>query len=117
MDVTERIQAIITTEGLTVATFARKIGIHDQTIRGIVVQRRNKPGFNVLSKIVLAFPTINSEWLLTGKGEMNIPQKAINKKISIEELVLYIKEKDEQIELLVKENLKLSKEKQEKNNQ
>lgn len=94
---------------MTVASFARTLGLGDQTIRGIVVQRRNKPSFEVLSKIIEAFPTVNAEWLLTGKGEM------INSKLpfqtqtdtAIKELIDYIKEKDQRIEQLIQENTSL----------
>lgn len=63
MDVIERINSIITAEGLNVASFARIVGIGDQTIRGIVVQKRNKPGFEVLSRILETFLDVNAEWL------------------------------------------------------
>ena len=42
MDIIERLQEVINYEGITVSAFARKIGVVDQTIRGIVVQKRNK---------------------------------------------------------------------------
>ena len=53
MDIIDRLQEIIDYAGLNVSSFAKKIGVVDQTIRGIVVQRRNKPGFDILAKILL----------------------------------------------------------------
>ena len=41
MDIIDRLQEIIDYAGLNVSSFAKKIGVVDQTIRGIVVQRRN----------------------------------------------------------------------------
>ena len=70
MDIIDRLQEIIDYAGLNVSSFAKKIGVVDQTIRGIVVQRRNKPGFDILAKILQTFTWINAEWLITGKGEM-----------------------------------------------
>lgn len=109
MDVIDRIKMIIDNTGMTVASFARTLGFCDQTIRGIVVQRRNKPSFEILSKVIEAFPTISAEWLLTGRGEM------INSKLSfqrptdigIKEFIDHIKEKDQIIERLIQENMTL----------
>ena len=46
MEIIERVQKIIDKEGLNVSSFAKRIAVVDQTVRGIVVQRRNKPGFD-----------------------------------------------------------------------
>ena len=74
MDIIDRLQEIINYSDLNVSSFAKKIGVVDQTIRGIVVQRRNKPGFDILAKILQTFTWVDAEWLITGKGEM-IKQK------------------------------------------
>lgn len=47
MDIIDRLQEIINYSDLNVSSFAKKIGVVDQTIRGIVVQMRNKPGFDI----------------------------------------------------------------------
>ena len=39
MDIIDRLQEIINYSDLNVSSFAKKIGVVDQTIRGIVVQR------------------------------------------------------------------------------
>ncbi len=39
MDIIERLQELITSEGLTVSGFAKKLGVVDQTIRGIVYRK------------------------------------------------------------------------------
>lgn len=109
MDILDRIKAIITTEGITVASFARKIGMGDQVIRNIVVQRRNNPSFEVLYKIIEAYPMISAEWLLTGRGAMkkeqfNIPE---NNAETTVELITYLREKDVRIEQLIQENMSL----------
>lgn len=108
MDVIERIQQIISSESLTVSSFSRKIGVGDQTIRGIVVQRRNKPGFEVIAKIIQTFNWLNPEWLITGNGEM-VKTEIVNKGESnsqMSELIKYLREKDEKIERLIEENAK-----------
>lgn len=109
MDILDRIKEIITTEGINVASFARKIGMGDQVIRNIVVQRRNNPSFEVLYKIIEAYPMISAEWLLTGKGTMKKEQLNISAPPTeaIVELITYLKEKDLKIEQLIQENMSL----------
>ena len=109
MDVIERLQKIIDEEGLTIPAFARKIGVVDQTIRGIVVQKRNKPGYDVLVKILQTFNWINAEWLITGKGEMrkSNPEENSEDSQQLIELIKYLREKDEKIEKLIEEKTEL----------
>ena len=105
MDIIDRLQEIIDYAGLNVSSFAKKIGVVDQTIRGIVVQRRNKPGFDILAKILQTFTWINAEWLITGKGEM-IKQETTAKtenSPSLTELIQYLREKDLKIQKLIQE--------------
>lgn len=106
MEIIERIQKIMEREGLNVASFARRIGVVDQTIRGIVVQRRNKPGFDLIVRILQTFDWVNAEWLILGVGEMSKPeQENLNNPelYSIKDLVMYLKEKDVKIEKLIEE--------------
>ena len=93
-------------EGLNVASFARRVGVVDQTIRGIVVQRRNKPGFDLMVKILQTFTWVNPEWLILGVGEMSrsaFENMDSLQQQSIKDLVLYLKEKDIKIEKLIEE--------------
>ena len=100
MDIIDRLQEIIDYAGLNVSSFAKKIG---------VVQRRNKPGFDILAKILQTFTWINAEWLITGKGEM-IKQETTAKtenSPSLTELIQYLREKDLKIEKLIEEKTEL----------
>ncbi|MBQ2787363.1 MAG: helix-turn-helix transcriptional regulator [Bacteroidaceae bacterium] len=106
MDVIERIQKIIEHEKLSVSSFARKMGVGDQTIRGIVVQKRNKPGFDLIVKMLQTFDWVSAEWLLLGQGSMEKDENDVENveyKRSLEELISYLKEKDEKIEKLIEE--------------
>lgn len=109
MDIIDRMNAIMAAEEMSVAAFARKLGLADQTIRGIVIQRRNKPGFDILSKIIEIFPHVSAEWLLTGRGVMIKSSSAARPEADgVEtELFQYIKDKDDKIERLLLENLHL----------
>lgn len=106
MGIIERIQKIMEKEGLNVASFARRVGVVDQTIRGIVVQRRNKPGFDLIVRILQTFAWVNAEWLILGVGEMSKPEQenvSNQEQYSIKDLVIYLKEKDVKIEKLIEE--------------
>ena len=70
MDIFSRIEKIIELEGLTVASFSKKIGIGDQTIRNIVVQKRNEPSLKVIMAIAQSFDWLNLDWLICGSGDI-----------------------------------------------
>lgn len=113
MDICERIKQLIEDQNMTIASFARKIGVGDQTVRGIVVQKRNKPGYDVILKIVQTFEWLNMEWLITGEGEMRkaeIKQQTYEKdtsNVNMGMFLEYLKEKDGKIEKLIEENISL----------
>lgn len=77
MDIADRLNEIIKHEGLSVAGFARRIGIGDQTVRGVVVMRRNNPGYDFLQRVAQTFEWLNVDWLLTGRGSMQM-SKSVN---------------------------------------
>lgn len=109
MDIIDRLQEIIKYEDLSVASFAKEISVPDQTIRGIVVQRRNKPGFEVLAKTLQRFTWLSAEWFILGQGEMlkgELSGKADQGPTCIE-LIQYLKEKDVKIERLIIEKTEL----------
>lgn len=112
MDICDRINEIIKHENLNIASFARKIGIGDQTVRGVVAMRRNKPGFDFIMKIVQTFDWLNAHWLITGEGDMiceNLLTIGGGKESpSIEALLTLIREKDKRIEQLIRENATLA---------
>ena len=109
MDIIERLQKIIEHENLSVSAFARKLGVVDQTIRGIVVQKRNKPSFDMLVKILQTFDWLSAEWLIMGKGSMEKtkPTEKTDDSQQLIEFMKYLREKDEKIELLIKEMTEL----------
>jgi transcriptional regulator with XRE-family HTH domain len=113
--INERIEALILHLAKGKQTeFAAKIGVPQSTIAGIVGIRQTKPGYEILEKIAIAFPEVNSDWLLIGEGEMfrdALPSKpadggefgkeVIDRLLKIiEELNQKDKEKDETIRSL-----------------
>ena len=78
--INERISIIISELGYrSVRQFANKIGIA-QTSLNDVVKKNAEPKFSTIDKILKAEPSISSDWLLTGKGEMlkKDPNNGIN---------------------------------------
>lgn len=109
MDICDRINQIIEQEGFTIASFARKIGVGDQTVRGVVIQRRNKPGYDFILKIAQTFEWLNIDWLITGQGDMKVTGQPVSVSPtgtpsgSLSEIVEYLREKDHKIEQLIEE--------------
>ncbi len=66
--IASRLQVIFEREGISASIFADRIGVQRSAISHIL-SGRNKPGFDLLQKIIAKFPTINTEWLITGLGD------------------------------------------------
>lgn len=63
-----RIELIIERMNLSSSQFADEIGVARAVVSHLITGR-NKPSLDVVRKILLRFPQINPDWLLTGKGE------------------------------------------------
>lgn len=63
----ERLKQFLTMEGLSPARFADVMGIQRSGISHLL-SGRNKPSFEFLEKMLNAYPDINPEWLILGKG-------------------------------------------------
>jgi len=60
---------LLDSEQLTASKFADIIGVQRSSVSH-VLSGRNKPSFDFIEKTLKAFPDVNSEWLILGKGEM-----------------------------------------------
>lgn len=69
MDVNSRILEFVSAKGLSIAEFERLCGLSNGYVRKV----KNSLGKRGLSDILRKFPELNSDWLLTGKGEMLNP--------------------------------------------
>jgi transcriptional regulator with XRE-family HTH domain len=69
MNVTERLKLFVAQKGISQYRLAKDSGVPQSTVSKIFT--RNK-GFEVdtLSLILNAYPELNADWLLTGRGEM-----------------------------------------------
>ncbi len=63
---TDRIVEIIKQEGITPSAFADNIGISRASMNHIL-NGRNNPSLDVVTRILTKYPEINSDWLLSGK--------------------------------------------------
>lgn len=74
----ERINSIIKKEDLNINSFSKLVNVPRTTIKSMFEKETN-PSFDQILKITDAFPLINIEWLLKGKGNMyNEREAAIN---------------------------------------
>ena len=64
-----RLLKLLDAEQLSSAKFADAIGVQRSSVSHIL-SGRNKPSFDFLQKTLKAFPMINADWLIIGKGNM-----------------------------------------------
>ena len=70
----ERIKIVIKESGLSNGDFADKIGVNPASLSHIL-SGRNKPSLDFVMKLLDAFGSINTDWLLFGKETENDIQK------------------------------------------
>ena len=64
-----RLQQFLAAENISQSQFADAIGVARASVSHIIAGR-NKPGFDFIENMSRTFPTLNLEWLITGKGKM-----------------------------------------------
>ena len=74
--VNQRVEDLITHLSINKNRFAEKIDKSATTISSIL-SRRNKPGYDVLEAILLAYPQVNANWLMRGEGPMIINEEKV----------------------------------------
>lgn len=73
----ERIEKVIKAESLTSTRFADAIGVQRSNISHIL-SGRNKPSLDFIQKVLTTFSSLNSDWLLFGRGSMYNDGKSKN---------------------------------------
>lgn len=68
-----RIREIILSAGITDSAFAKRIGV-TQSVIASMFQRGTEPSAKVLTSILLTYEDISAEWLLRGKGQMQLSE-------------------------------------------
>ena len=67
----DRILQFLTSERISPAEFADKIGVQRSSMSHIL-NGRNYPSASFIQKMLQAYPLLNSRWLMIGEGKMNI---------------------------------------------
>ena len=65
----ERLGQLLDMEQLSPSKFADIIGVQRSSVSH-VISERNKPSFDFIQKTLKAFPGLNADWLILGKGSM-----------------------------------------------
>ncbi len=64
-----RLKEYMLCKSVNAAEFADRIGVQRSSISHIL-NGRNNPGAQFLEKLLIAYPDLNADWLITGRGEM-----------------------------------------------
>ena len=67
--IAQRIKQIVELKKLNYLSFSKIVGVTNSAI-STMFTRNSNPSFELIVGIVTSFNDINSDWLLTGKGEM-----------------------------------------------
>ena len=104
LTINDRIKYAIEHEGHTIATFARKCGVADGTIRNLF-SRGYKPGYDLMVTIINAInqPWCDANWLVMGQKTEPVVQDGDTKK-----LLKIIEDQQKMIADLQKQNAKLT---------
>lgn len=73
----ERIRNLMQSEGLNAKQFADKVGMN-QTAVSHLLSGRNKPSYDSVIGIKIAFPNLNIEWLMFGQLPMYKDNTSVN---------------------------------------
>ena len=100
----ERFKQLLEEKNLTATRFAAMIKVNASAMSHIL-NGRSKPGFDVLDKIAQAFPDVNLNWLISGKGSLynnriSTPAKEVEK-IPVQKNLFEEEEKRFAIEFLL----------------
>ena len=67
LDMQDRLKQFLSMENISPARFAEVMGIQRSGISHLLAGR-NKPSFEFIQRMMTAYPDINYEWLILGKG-------------------------------------------------
>ena len=65
----QRLQQFLSAENISQSQFADNIGVARASVSHILAGR-NRPGFEFIENMARHYPSLNLEWLITGKGRM-----------------------------------------------
>lgn len=84
MELVDRFKYLMKLNSLSASAFAEKIGVQPSSISH-VLSGRNKPSLEFVQKVLVQFPKVSADWLLTG----NTKTKESNIESSKEETITH----------------------------
>ncbi len=93
-DVNDRVMLIMQALNLSKTDFAKVININASGLSHIA-NKRNKPSIDLIISLLNAYPHINAEWVLTGKGSMYKDSVSINLKNTLQNALAEVAELQE----------------------
>ena len=90
-----RLKQFLAAENISQSQFADTIKVVRASVSH-VLSGRNKPGYDFICAIMSAYPSLNIEWLIAGKGKMykNSPDRETSTANTIESLQAYNVDED-----------------------
>ena len=80
----QRLKQFLDMEGLSPARFAEELGIQRSGMSHLLAGR-NKPSFEFIQKMMTAYPDLNYEWLILGKGRPYKSDRKISEASGLED--------------------------------
>ena len=77
MDLIDRVKEFVLHLGVSEREFASVVGVGQRSVN-YYFKGEQKPSLEFLSKLALAYPTVNIDWLITGEGEMLKSNKSVS---------------------------------------
>lgn len=87
MPINERLFLLIQDLDANPNSFAESLGVKGTVIHNIIKGRMSKPSFDLLEKIMQNYPTLNTNWLILGRGEMWVENEVDKSVTSLEDRV------------------------------
>lgn len=81
MELVDRFKYLMKLNNLSASAFAEKVGVQPSSISHIL-SGRNKPSLEFVQKVLVQFPKVSADWLISGKTtviESNIAEPEQNK--------------------------------------
>jgi len=101
----DRIIQFLNANNLNSTKFADQIGVQRSSISHIL-SGRNKPSYDFIEKMLLTYPKLNAQWLITGKGNMFTDQPSLFNEPKVEKNLtqreLFIQNETENIPVITK---------------
>jgi len=75
-----RLKQFLAAENISQSQFADTIKVVRASVSHVLAGR-NKPGYDFIRAIMTAYPRLNMEWLIVGKGKMYKPDQDFNESV------------------------------------